>query len=364
MSVSKNRNIYSAIVGTGCYIPTRAVDNADFRGNEFYQLDGEIFDKPTEMIIEKFAEITEIKERKYVSDDLVTSDISFYAAKEALESSGTDKESLDYIIVAHNFGDINATNKRSDFVPSIASRVKHKLGIENPKTVAYDVCFGCPGWLQCLIQADYYIKSGDAKRVLVIGADTLSRISDPHDRDSMLYADGAGAVIVEARISEEPVGILSHAARTDTFEFAYMLWMGASNNPDYTGGELFLKMKGHKLYEYALSTVPKVVGESLEKAGLSLGNVDKILIYQANAKMDKAILKRLFNTNGKKGIPEYIMPMIIARFGNSSVATLPTLFDLLQKGKVENYKMEKGDVLVFASVGAGMNINSLVYKMP
>src|SRR5690606_26513792 len=130
-----------------------------------------------------------IAERRYVTDGLVTSDIAYFAALSAIESAAIDKESLDYIIVAHNFGDVRHDNNRSDIVPSIASRVKQKLEIENPRTVAYDVTFGCPGWLQGIIQADYYIKSGDARRVLVIGAEVLSRVCDPHDRDSMLYAD-------------------------------------------------------------------------------------------------------------------------------------------------------------------------------
>ena len=110
---------------------------------------------------------------------------------------------LDYILVAHNFGDVTEDNRRSDFVPTLAARVKHKLGIENPTTIAYDLPFGCPGWLQGVIQADYYLRSGDAKRVLVIGAETLSRVCDPHDRDSMIYADGAGAILLEARESDD-----------------------------------------------------------------------------------------------------------------------------------------------------------------
>ena len=168
-----------------------------------------------------------------------------------MESSKTNKESLDYLIVAHNFGDVKDDNKRSDFVPSLASRVKHKLKIENPKTIAYDLPFGCPGWLQAMIQADYYIKSGDARKALVIGAETLSRVSDPHDRDSMIYADGAGAAILEAKTNTEPIGILSHAARSDTYNHAFMLWMDKTYGAKEENDELYLKMDGHKLYQYA-----------------------------------------------------------------------------------------------------------------
>ena len=111
-----------------------------------------------------------------------------------------------------------------DVVPCLAARVKHKLEIKNPDTVAYDILFGCPGWLQAAIQADYLIKSGDARKVLVIGADILSRVSDPHDRDSMLYADGAGAAVFEARESEYPVGILAHKTRSDTLLFQNVIY--------------------------------------------------------------------------------------------------------------------------------------------
>jgi len=249
-------------------------------------------------------------------------------------------------------------------VPSLAARVKHKLGIENPHTVAYDLPFGCPGWLQAMIQANYFIRSGDAKRALVIGAETLSRVSDPHDRDSMIYADGAGATILEGTESDTPLGVLAHSARSDTFEHAYMLWMDKSFNNGSPNGEIYLKMHGHKLYQYAIKTVPLVVKDCLDKAQIAVDDVSKILIHQANAKMDEAILKHIFRKYSKGQAPLYIMPMIISRLGNSSVATLPTLLDLMYKGKLENHTAHSGDIVVFASVGAGMNINSLVYKTP
>lgn len=354
---------YSVITGTGSYIPPRRVRNNEFLKHKFYDSKGTLLDKANEEIVRKFELITGITERRYVSDDLVTSDIAFHAAADALRSSGIDGETLDYIILAHNFGDVKTENRGTDLVPSLAARVKRKLQIQNPRAVAYDVAFGCAGWLQGVIQSDYYLKSGDAKRILVIGAEVLSRVSDRHDRDSMIYADGAGAIVVEARDSGEPVGILSHAARSDT-DHAYMLQMGGSNRREHRGDGLFLKMQGHKLYEYALRTVPELVKESLEKAGLSLRNVSKVLLHQANAKMDEAILRRLYRLYGEEKVADHIMPMTISWLGNSSVATLPTLLDLLLKGKIKDHRLAKGDNVVFASVGAGMNINSVVYRMP
>jgi 3-oxoacyl-[acyl-carrier-protein] synthase-3 len=123
-------------------------------------------------------------------------------------------------------------------------------------------------------------------------------------------------------------------------------------------------MHGHDIYKYAVRTVPNVVQQSLDKAGLTLSDVKKVLIHQANQKMDEAILERLFKLYQIDDIPENIMPMTISWLGNSSVATLPTMLDLLQKGKLEKHnRLQSGDIVVFASVGAGMNINSMVYKM-
>jgi 3-oxoacyl-[acyl-carrier-protein] synthase-3 len=353
----------SVIIGTGSYIPSRRIRNEDLVSRQFFASDGNPLDRSTnDQIVAKFQKITDISERRYVDDDLVASDIGFLAAERALKASGVDKESLDYIIVAHNFGDIRHDNRRSDFVPTLAARIKHRLQIANPECVAYDLPFGCPGWLQGIIQADYFLRSGDATRALVVGAETLSRVCDLHDRDSMIYADGAGATLLEAREFDSPRGILSHATRSDTLEHARLLWMGSSYDLEQADDALFLKMHGRKLYEYALTNVPGVVKTSLERAGAGLSEVRKVLIHQANAKMDEAILTRLFRAYDVEEIPENIMPMTISWLGNSSVATLPTLLDLILRGEMEDQEMKSGDLVVFASVGAGMNINSMVYR--
>jgi 3-oxoacyl-[acyl-carrier-protein] synthase-3 len=337
--------------------------NEDFLSRDFYGTDGKILDKTQKEIIDTFLEITTIAERRYIADTMTTSGMAFHAGQAAIESAGIDKEALDYIIVAHNFGDVKCGTNRSDIVPSLASRVKFNLGIKNHGTVAYDVIFGCPGWLQAMIQADYYIRSGDAKKILVIGAEALSRVSDPHDRDSLLYADGAGATILEARQSEFPTGILAHATRSDTLLYSKMLQMGQSFNPAHEpGDDLFLKMNGRRLYQYALDTVPQAIKDCLDKSGIHLKEIRKVLIHQANGKMDDAILKRLYSLYGIEEPPMDVMPMTISWLGNSSVATLPTLLDLILHSKVDNHSIQKDDLLVFASVGAGMNINTFIYK--
>ncbi len=358
-----NDKIYSIITGTGSYIPTRLIKNEDFLDREFYDTTGKKLEKTNQEIINKFLEITTIAERRYVTDDLTTSDIAGLAGLDAVENAKIDKEDLDYIIVAHNFGDVRSNNKQLDIVPSLASRVKFKLGIKNPDTVAYDLPFGCPGWLQGVIQADYFIKSGDVKKVLVIGADILSRIYDPHDRDSMLYADGAGAVVLEAKKSDKPVGLVSHKTRSDTLLYSKMLFMGNSyNRSDVLKDQLYLKMNGRKLYQYALENVPQAIKACLEKSNTSIQEIKKVLIHQANGKMDDAILKRLFALYGQEEVPENMMPMTISWLGNSSVATVPTLLDLILKGKLKSHQISENDTIVLASVGAGMNINAAVYK--
>ena len=359
-----NSVIYSVITGTGSYIPSKRIKNEDFLANEFYGNDGRKLEKSNQEIVDKLQEITTIEERRYVTDDLLTSDIGYLAAVEAIKSAGINKEELDYIIVAHNFGDVSHDNKLVDIVPSLAARVKQKLEIVNPNAVAYDLPFGCPGWLQAVIQADYFIKSGDANKILVIGADVLSRVSDPHDMDSMLYADGAGAIVLESQKSDQPTGILAHKTRSDTIEYANMLFMGKSYNPEEgSEGKPYLKMNGRKLYQYALETVPQAIKDCLEKSNTQLSEIDKVLIHQANGKMDDAILKRLYSLYDITDIPDDTMPMTISKLGNSSVATIPTLLDLILNNKLEPHQIIKGDKLVFASVGAGMNINAMIYQV-
>jgi 3-oxoacyl-[acyl-carrier-protein] synthase-3 len=353
--------INSVITGTGSYIPTVVKRNSDFLTNQFLNEDGTPFGYENEVVIEKFKAITGIEERRYASPELNSSDLAFFAAEKAIADAEINKEDLDYIILAHNFGDVKCTANQSDLLPSLASRVKHKLGIKNPNCVAYDILFGCPGWIQGMIQAEAFIKSGIAKKCLVIGTETLSRVLDDHDRDSMIYSDGAGACVVEAVESDTKTGILSFAAQTYTFEECYYLFFG--NSYDKTGDEhaRYIKMYGRKIYEFGLNFVPMAMKTALDKSGVDISDVKKILIHQANEKMDEAIIKRFYKLCNAQ-IPEAVMPMSIHTLGNSSVATVITLFDLIKHGNFKPHILSKGDVILMASVGAGMNINAMVYK--
>jgi len=348
------------ITGTGSYIPSKIAPNKGFENNSFYNQDGSPFNHENEVIIKKFKAITGIEERRYIKDNLVTSEIAQFAAELAIKDAGIDKETLDYIIVAHNYGDVKHGTQQSDTVPSLASRVKHLLRIKNPSCVAYDVLFGCPGWVEGVIQSYAFIKAGMAKRCLVIGAEALSRVVDQHDRDSMIYSDGAGAAVVEATDSTES-SILSHKSATFAYDEAHFIYFGESNNQESSDARRYIKMYGRKIYEFALSNVPVAMKTCLDESGASIDDVKKVFIHQANEKMDEAIIKRFFALYGKE-TPEDVMPMTIDRLGNSSVATVPTVYDLVRNEKLNGHKVHKGDIVIFASVGAGMNINAVVYR--
>lgn len=351
------------ITGTGRSIPSTVAGHDYFKDFEFYSEDKVHVGQTGSEASKKLQSITGIEERRYATDQINTSDLGTDAARIAIADAELNPELLDQIIVAQNFGDVSPGSVQGDFLPSIASRVKHYLGIENPNCVAYDIIFGCPGWVQGVIQAYSYMQSGMAKNCLVIGAETLSRVTDPHDRDSMIYADGAGAAILQVKEEEKPRGIISLAAQSYTKEEAFYLFSGITNHPDKTEDKnKYIKMHGRKIYEFALSAVPKGMKAAFDQSGRNITDLKKIFIHQANEKMDEAILKRFYRLY-KAEIPAGIMPMSINKLGNSSVATVPTLYDLVKRGDLDSHTISTGDVVMFASVGAGMNVNAVVYEV-
>ncbi|MDO6811829.1 3-oxoacyl-ACP synthase III family protein [Tenacibaculum soleae] len=348
------------ITGTGSYIPSIKKENDRFLKNSFLNTNGDAIESTNTIIIDKFKSITGIRERRYAKDSYNSSDLGYFAAKKAIENANVNPEDLNYIIFAHNFGDVKKGAIQSDILPSLASRVKHLLQIKNPNCVAYDILFGCPGWIEGVIQAQAFIKAGIAKKCLVIGGETLSRVVDEHDRDAMIYSDGAGACIVEQKEGSDS-GILSHATQSFTKDEAYFLFFGNSYNKDLNKDVRYIKMHGRKIYEFALNNVPQAMKTALDKSGIEIDQVKKIFIHQANEKMDDAIIKRFYRLY-KKTVPKGVTPMSIHTLGNSSVATVPTLLDLVLKGNIDNQEVKNGDVIILASVGAGMNINAIVYR--
>lgn len=350
------------ITGTGCYIPGQVIKNVEFLGHRFFEKDQTEIDSPGEEIISKFKDITGIKERRWMDTQQTTSVLAHKAAQEAISTSGIDPESLDQIIMAHNFGDVKHGTIQSDTLPCLAARVKNSLGIRNPSCVAYDILFGCPGWVQGVIHADAFFRAGIARKILVIGGESLSRVVDVADRDTMIFSDGAGAAVLEFVEEDQQRGLLASAAVTNAMDEAYYLYLGQSNAPQSDPSVRFMKMHGRKIYEYSISNVPAAMKAALDKTGIPVDQVSKILLHQANEKMDAAIVQRFYRQYGIRANIDEKMPMNIQELGNSSVATVPTLYDMILKGKLDGHHIHAGDILLFASVGAGMNINAFVYK--
>lgn len=200
------------------------------------------------------------------------------------------------------------------------------------------------------------------KKALVIGTETLSRVIDNYDRDSMIFSDGAGATVVEYEEAGES-GLLAASAVSHTMEEAYYISLDRSYFPDSDPGIRYIKMKGRKVYEYAIKHVAEAMKECLDKAGVDIYQLKKIFLHQANEKMDEGIIRVLYKLYGRSDIPAGIMPMSIHWLGNSSVATVPTLYDLTRKGKIKDHQVNQGDIILFASVGAGMNINAVCYRV-
>lgn len=350
------------IIGSGHYLPKNVIGRDFFMNSEFYTDEGEKIEKPNAEIINKFVEITEIENRRFIDENQTNSEIGYEAAKVAIEDSKIDPETLDYIIYASNFGEVTKEGY-VNFMPNMAARVKNKLGIKNRFCITYDMIFGCPGWVEAMILANNLIKAKAAKTILVVGAETLSKVTDPHDRNRMIFADGAGAVVVQAT-KQENVGIISHKTICDNDAELEYLTNKPSINTNSDPKRLWVRMMGRKIYEYALKNVPQAIKDTIDAAELSIEDIDKVLIHQANAKMDYAMIERLFKLYGIKDGDHNIAPMTIQEFGNSSVATIPTMYDLIIKNKMNGHHFKEKGNIVMTSVGAGMNINALVYKFP
>ena len=352
----------TVITGTGSYIPANIKTNKEFTALNFYGEDNKKIETDPQEIVEKFQQITGIEERRYADANIESSDMAAIAAQRAIEDARCDPETLDQIIVAHNFGNVLKHTIQTDVLPALASRVKHDLKIKNPNCVAYDILFGCPGWVQGVIQADAYFKAGIAKKCLVIGTETLSRVIDIYDRDCMIFSDGAGACVLEIKDNTKS-GILASSVQSHCLDEVDYLNMGKSNFPDSDPRIRYIKMKGRKVYEYAMKYVPQAMKDCLDKAGVDISELKKIFIHQANEKMDEGIIKAMYKLYGIKTVPENIMPMSIHYLGNSSVATIPTLLDLVKKDTMPEHQLHEGEVILFASVGAGMNINAVCYRV-
>lgn len=451
----KTKQSYSVILGTGMHdiSSDRVISNESIQSCIFFDAKKNRIPLPTPEIVTKFEAITGIRQRHYAANDKLTSTLGIEAGENAINSSGINRDEIDCVIFAHNFGDVATKKDKVDSVPTFASRIKNHLKIENPAVIAYDIAvggndalldlklvkehlglnshdlvlvvhdyeteamldiaeeqlrkcpiyqeqlhsivvihflgkkqslarkvqenlhlnhpnilvydlfFGCPGFLQATIQADALIKDGKTKKALIIGAEILSRVAEKEDRDYMIYADGAGAIILGTVESSTPIGILSHKVRSDTIQDAFMITMGNPYNPNTDPQEIFLKMLGTRVHRHALSKIPSMIKEALEEAGLSIQDIAKMVCHQPNPLMLEEIARRTFELLGIP-VPEHIMPIIGDTYGNPSVASIPMILDLINKGKLENHTFKSENIIMFMSIGAGMNINIVFYKVP
>ena len=322
---------------------------------------GNINPKPAEEIIAKLESITGIKSRRYISEKGDSVPLMVAAASNAITDAGIDKNQIDGIIIAHNAGNMLEDGNGFHTVPNMAALLKNRLAITNHECFAYDILFGCPGWLQGIIQAHQAIQMGDAKNVLVVGIEVASRLLDPHDLDSMILADGCGAAVISAADNED-AGIISYATFSHAQEDLACIYLSGSYNKALNAPTLF-KMNGKDVYKYATVWVPRVIKAALDKAGLNAADVDMFLFHQANGKMLHAFannLAQMYNIDGLNFDTK--IPITIDFTGNTSVATIPTMLDLILKNELGNYRITPGMKVVMASVGAGMHCNAIVYR--
>ena len=161
---------------------------------------------------------------------------------------------------------------------------------------------------------------------------------------------------------ENQQGIIHHLTATYTLDEAHFIYFGPSYNQEENSSRNYIKMYGRKIYEFAITRVPEAMKQCMEEAGQEIGQLKKVFIHQANEKMDEAILARFYKLYGLTP-PDGIMPLTINTLGNSSVATVPTLYDLVRRGELSGHEVAPGDLIMFASVGAGMNVNAILYQV-
>lgn len=309
--------MYSRIIGTGSYFPSQVRTNADLET---------MVETTDEWIIER----TGIKERRIIADNETVATMGAQAALKAIEAAGIDKNSIDMIVMA--------TTSAARALPSAACEVQRELDM--PGIPAFDVAAACAGFCYALSIADQYVKSGMAKRVLVIGADCLSRLMSPEDRSMViLFGDAAGAVILEA--SEQP-GILSTHIHADG-KYSELLYV---DNP-IRGVEASVHtswgaMKGNEVFKVAVTRLSEVVEQTLAANNMDKSQIDWLVPHQANLRIISAVARKL----------DMSMDQVVInldRYGNTSAATVPTALD----EAVRDGRIQRGQTILLEAFGSG-----------
>ena len=315
--------IYAKITGTGSYLPEKILSNLDLE---------KMFETTDEWITTR----TGIKERHIVSADQYTSDLAVEASKQAIEASGIDSNKIDLIIVA--------TTTPDKIFPSTACIVQTKLGLS--LCPAFDIQAVCSGFVYALSVADNFIKTGAAKCVLVIGADSMSRITDYSDRsNAILWGDGGGAVILEA--SDQP-GILSTHIHADG---SYEKLLHVPSGVSHQKGKSTIEMQGNQVFKIAVNTLDSIVDETLEMNHLDKSDIDWLVPHQANIRILEATAKKLNMSMDR-------VVVTIDRHGNTSAASIPLALDTA----IREHKIKRGETLLMEAFGGGFTWGSALIK--
>jgi len=320
------------ITGTGHYVPDKILTNQDLE---------KMVDTSDEWIITR----TGIKERHIASAEQATSDLAAEAARQALQDAGLKAEDLDLILVA--------TSTPDTIFPSTACRLQHHLQADH--VPAFDLSAGCTGFLYGMIVAEGLIFGGTTRRILLVGAELLTKITNWEDRSTcVLFGDGAGAVILEE--SEDDSGMLSSYWKADGSLGELLILPGGGTKIPASHDSVekrlhFLHMKGNEVFKYAVKRMGEAAVEALKRAGLKETDVDFLIPHQANIRIIDATGQRL------KLPPEKVY-VNIHRYGNISVASIPVAIHELK----EAGKLKKGDILVLDAFGAGFTWAAVVYR--
>ena len=328
-----NRQLRSVYIsGTGSYLPEKLLTNADFE---------KLVDTNDEWIVQR----TGMRERRVAAEDQATSDLAFEAAKKAIESAGLKPTDIDQIIVA--------TVTPDHAFPSTACLVQHKLGCRAIQ--CFDLSAACSGFLYGLAVARTAIAACTMEHVLVIGAEVLTRFTNYKDRGScILFGDGAGAAVLSP--SHNGCGIIdTHMAADGEFGNVLILPAGGSRIPPsheaLERGEHYMRIDGKSVFKLAVSHIVELVDESLERCGLTRDNIDLIIPHQMNARIIESAAKRL-------EIPMEKIYMNLARYGNTSAATIPIAIDeAIREGRVK-----PGMLVVLVAFGGGLTWSSALIR--
>ncbi len=323
--------LYSRVLGTGSYLPPDRVTNQELAD----RLAKDGIETSDEWIVAR----TGIRARHFAAPDVTTSDLALVAAPRAIEAADVDPQSIDLIIVA---------TSTPDFVfPSTACLLQNKLGIKNGGA-AFDVQAVCSGFAYALATADSFIRTGQHRTALVIGAEAFSRILDFKDRTTcVLFGDGAGAVVLSA--SEEP-GILGSALHADG-SYSNILCTPGNVNRGVIAGSAFLHMDGQAVFKLAVNVLEKVAVEALSKAELASEQVDWLIPHQANIRI-------MTSTCRKLGLPQERMIVTVDEHGNTSAASIPLALDVA----VRDGRIKRGQHVLIEGVGGGFTWGASVFR--